>query len=92
VLEDLSLDYVDSQWFTPVSKPWIKQLVEELNGSPSGDSIIAADTAALLFFILRQLPDDAFPGGKWATIQHLENQIDKCVAAALSRLPQPVKP
>jgi hypothetical protein len=83
MLAEMSLDYVDTTGFSPVTRPWIRQLVEDLNGSPSGDSIIAADTAALLFFILRLLPDDEFPGAKWATIQHLESQIERAVAAGL---------
>ena len=29
---------------------------------------------------LRQAPDEAFPGGKWATIQHLQDLLDSTAA------------
>lgn len=85
-LAEVSIDYVDSKGFSPATGPWIKELVEALDGSPSGDVIIKAETAALLFFILRALPEEDFPGAKWATIQHLEGQIEKVVREGLSRL------
>jgi hypothetical protein len=37
------------------------------------------ENMAWLFFLLRELPDDekTFPHGKWATIQHIEGQLEE---------------
>lgn len=37
---------------------------------------ISPETAALMFFRLRQAPDEIFSHGKWATIQPLEAMIN----------------
>lgn len=84
-IEDMSFEYVNTSSFSPVTSPWIKELAEALDGSPSGDKILRVETAALLFFILRALPDDEFPGGKWATIQHLESQIENVIQQGMTR-------
>lgn len=38
---------------------------------------VSFEVAAALFFILRDMDDADFPGGKWATIQHLESLLNE---------------
>lgn len=42
----------------------------------NGDTVVVTLLAAEnLKRLLTGLPDSAFPGGKWATVQHLEDRI-----------------
>ena len=41
------------------------------------NSLILPEFAALMWFRLRAAPDEIFPRGKWATLQHLESLIEK---------------
>jgi hypothetical protein len=72
--------------FTPRTYDFLAALVEDHWGHPMNDftkpSPIPFGSAAELFFVLRAMPDDFFPGGKWATIQHLETLIDTQAAEA----------
>lgn len=66
--------------FTPTTYDFLATIIETCWGHPTGSfqrpTTIPFESAAGLFFILRGTDDAAFPGGKWATIQHLEEVID----------------
>ena len=71
-------DYVRIEGFTLATHEWLIRLVEsEYGGDPK--LLVNFDYASSLFFRLRKLPDDAFPGGKWATLQHLESCIEDAI-------------
>ncbi len=67
--------------FTPSTYPFVAGLAEEAYGHPAGSfvrpAVIPFAHAAALFFVLRGWPQNEFPGGKWATIQHLEDLIER---------------
>lgn len=67
--------------FTDHTYTFIANIIDEHFGHPMNDpslpSTIPFASASELFFLLRGVPDEEFPGGKWATIQHLENLIDE---------------
>lgn len=56
-------------------------------GHPMNDftrpSSIPFPSATELYFVLRVTPDGEFPGGKWATIQHLETLLDEAARDGL---------
>lgn len=57
--------------FSPVTAEWLR-LNFEIASEPHFDS----DKATRLLAQLKQEPDENFPRGKWATIQHLEYLIE----------------
>lgn len=67
--------------FTPTTYDFLSSFVEEQWGHPalshSRPTVIPFEPAAALYFILRATPDQEFPGGKWATLQHLESVIER---------------
>lgn len=75
---------VKLEGFTPVTYDMLATLVEDWWGHPplsfARPTVVPLEHAAALYFVLRRLRDDAFPRGKWATIQHLEALIDEAVA------------
>jgi hypothetical protein len=89
-LTELSFEPVRIDGFPVDTHAWIRRLVGELDGSDPG-VYASLDTASLLVFIMRALPEDEVPGGKWATIQHLEDQIQHEVAVALARAGVPLR-
>ncbi len=66
--------------FTSVTYPFVAGIAGDRWGHPEGShhrpTVIPFESAAALHFVLRGTPDDEFPGGKWATIQHHEGLID----------------
>lgn len=39
---------------------------------------------AWILLLLKQLPDEVFPYGKWATIQSIKRQLEECVDTIMS--------
>ena len=74
--------------FTPLTYDLLSRIVEERWGHPalshSRPTVIPLESAAALYFVLRAMPDEEFPGGKWATIQHLGSLLDE--AAEVQRV------
>lgn len=76
----------------PATKPtwdFLRRVIEDGFGAHIKDSqptLVTVETAAALFFLLRKLPGERFPGGKWATIQHLEGLVEKTVVETLDRM------
>jgi hypothetical protein len=69
--------------FTPKTMDWLAGIIEHEFGHPRGkDGWVPLPSAAALYFLLRSLSEDAFPGGKWATVQHLETLIIAAVREA----------
>ena len=62
--------------------------VDGLNKIGVGDfnAVELPERMAWIVLLLRKMPDDPkqFPRGKWATIQHIEEQITRCVDAAVA--------
>lgn len=77
---ELSMTDVRLAGFTPPTYDFVAGIVEEAFGHPplshARPTVIPFTSAAALFFILRAWPEGDFPGGKWATIQHLEGLIE----------------
>lgn len=77
--------------FTPSTYDLVAGLAEEMYGHPAlshaRPTVIPFESAAAVWFVLRALPDDRFPGGKWATVQHLEGLIDAARAKTGERTP-----
>ena len=62
--------------FSPETRYWIKNEFDKYDFAI--DSVwISFERASALFFLLRKIPDEDFPRGKWATIQFLEAWLDK---------------
>ena len=74
------MDSVKLSGFTPRTYDLVAAIAEELWGHPAlshaRPTVIPFESAAALCFVLRSLPDERFPGGKWATIQHLESLVE----------------
>jgi len=53
-------------------------------------SVETPERMAWVFLVLRKLEDrpEWFPRGKWATIQHIEDQLDKCAEARAQQAAQ----
>ena len=51
---------------------------------------VSMENMAWLALVLRELPDtpERFPNGKWATIQHLESQLQIAAKAVANQLPE----
>jgi hypothetical protein len=66
--------------FTPPTYDFLAEIVEEQWGHPklshARPTVVPFEHAAALYFLLRATPEDEFPNGKWATIQHLEGLLD----------------
>ena len=64
----------------------ISEALEE-SGWDVGKSWIDLSTCAAIFFLLKYSPDDPelFPKGKWATLQRLEELIEKAIKPANRR-------
>jgi len=75
--------------FTPTTYDFVAGIVEDRWGHPplshSRPTVIPLESAAALYFVLRVTPDEGFPGGKWATVQHLEGLIEDAVASSTQR-------
>lgn len=77
------MDLVDLSSISPLTREAWAGTYESLGVSDFCDeslpSYISAENAALLFFVLRATrdTDGLFPCGKWASIQHLEDCIEK---------------
>ena len=68
---------ISLEGFTSDTYDFIAEEIEGIWGmSFDPGECLTPSNAAYLFFRLRATPDDYFPGGKWATIQHLETLID----------------
>jgi len=78
--ENVSFDYVRLVGFTEPTRRWLCEVAEAMFGGDP-ERMLSLEQAAVLFFVLRREQEDSFPGGKWATIQHLESLI----AAAADR-------
>jgi hypothetical protein len=69
-------DSVTLRGFTPPTYDLLAQMVDDAWGHPklshARPTVIPFEHAAALWFVLRTMPDETFPGGKWATLQHLE--------------------
>lgn len=80
----MSSESVRLSGFTPTSYDFVSRLAEDRFGHPAGSyarpTVIPIESAATLFFLLRLAPDDEFPAGKWAVIQHLEGLIETSLA------------
>lgn len=83
----VAYEEVRLEGFTLSTYDFIAQIVEDRFGHPAGShlrpTVIPFESAATLFFVLRYTPESEFPGGKWATIQHLESLIIAQCAATV---------
>lgn len=75
-----SFDFVRIEGFTEPTAKWLGEIIESLWGTPPPH--LTVEQASALYFIIRAQPDDVFPGGKWATVQHLEGLIEQTVREA----------
>lgn len=66
--------------FTPSTYDFIAGFIEEWHGTPAlsfaRPTYVQVGVAAEAFFRFRAMPESVFPGGKWATLQHLEGLIE----------------
>lgn len=70
--------------FTPPTYDLVAGITEERWGHPAlshaRPTVIPFESACALWFVLRGMADEEFPGGKWATLQHLESLIESEVS------------
>jgi len=85
--DEISFDYVRLDGFIPTTWDALRDLFEALGAhvKESQPTLVTVECAAASFFVLRFLPESYFPGGKWATIQHLEGLIEARVQRDLGR-------
>jgi hypothetical protein len=65
--------------FTPATLDWLCEILGIESTEAVAPPGITGAQALQLLAGLKGTPDAEFPGGKWATIQHLES----CIAAAV---------
>lgn len=80
-VNEIPMADVELAGFTPSTQAWLNDIIEGAWGHPPGSparpATIPLTSAATLYFLLRVVDDINFPGGKWATIQHLESLIEE---------------